>query len=120
MRQYERAEAEGRILPERHVEEPFASSSNPDRRTEIVTAETTDAEERPSETRERTVRTTKAPIEEIRAMLKRLYTNPDEVMICQCCRQELPFKKKDGEYYFEAVALDKRGGVFFRKETQYP
>ena len=29
-------------------------------------------------------------------------------MICQICKEEMPFKKRDGEYYFEAVeALSK-------------
>ena len=39
---------------------------------------------------------------------------------CQCCGKELPFKKKNGEYYFETIALDNRGGEFFTKETMYP
>lgn len=41
-------------------------------------------------------------------------------MICQCCGKELPFKKKNGEYYFETVGLDNRGGEFFTSETKYP
>jgi len=24
-------------------------------------------------------------------------------MVCQICKEEMPFKKRDGEYYFEAV-----------------
>ena len=42
-----------------------------------------------------------------REWLKAEYTNDDEQMICQICQKEMPFKKRDGEYYFEAVeALD--------------
>ena len=26
-------------------------------------------------------------------------------MICQICKNEMPFKKKDGQYYFEAVEV---------------
>lgn len=26
-------------------------------------------------------------------------------MICQICQKEMPFKKKDGHYYFEAIEL---------------
>lgn len=36
--------------------------------------------------------------------LRALYTK-DGITICQICKSELPFKKKDGEYYFEAVEL---------------
>ena len=117
-RKFDKAEAEGRILPEEHIDEPFAKSNNPDRRLEIVTNEIAASPERQYETKERSVRTTKAS-EEAKTMLKQLYTNSDEIMICQCCGKELPFKKKDGEYYFEAVGLDKRGGTFFKKETPY-
>ena len=40
--------------------------------------------------------------------------NEDDQMICQICKEEMPFKKRDGEYYFEAVeALSKE---YFDKE----
>ena len=35
--------------------------------------------------------------------LKNQYTNDQDQMICQICTEEMPFKKRDGEYYFEAV-----------------
>ena len=38
-----------------------------------------------------------------RVWLKVMYTNDDDRMICQMCEDEMPFKKRDGEYYFEAV-----------------
>ena len=38
-----------------------------------------------------------------RVWLKVMYTNDDDRMICQMCEEEMPFKKRDGEYYFEAV-----------------
>ncbi len=41
--------------------------------------------------------------------------NSDE-MVCQICKEEMPFKKRDGEYYFEAVeALSKD---YFIKEHE--
>lgn len=119
-KKYDEAIAEDRILPEKHIEEPFAKSNNPDRRSEKISEEVASSQERQSEVRDRSVRTTKASIGEIRTMLKKLYTNSDDIMICQCCGKELPFKKKNGEYYFETVELDKRGGIFFKKETPYP
>ena len=37
-------------------------------------------------------------------------------MICQICQNKMPFKKRDGEYYFEAVeALSKE---YFSKEHE--
>ena len=40
--------------------------------------------------------------------------NEDDQMICQICKEEMSFKKRDGEYYFEAVeALSKE---YFDKE----
>ena len=53
-------------------------------------------------------------------MLQTHYTNNDEIMFCQCCWKELPFKKRNGDYYFEAIELDEHGGKYFTKETKYP
>ena len=51
-----------------------------------------------------------------REWLKAEYTNNDRQMICQICQKEMPFKKRDGEYYFEAVeALNKEN---FTKELE--
>ena len=41
-----------------------------------------------------------------RSYLADLYTNDDGVMVCQCCRNAMPFKLGDGTYYFEAVQFD--------------
>lgn len=40
---------------------------------------------------------------DIDAYLRSLYTNDDGIMICQICKKEMPFKKRNGEYYFERV-----------------
>ena len=37
--------------------------------------------------------------------LRDLYTNDFGEMTCQICEEEMPFKKRDGEYYFEAVEI---------------
>ena len=46
--------------------------------------------------------------------LKNQYTNDLDQMICQICQEEMPFKKRDGEYYFEAV--EAFSVYYFRKE----
>ena len=48
--------------------------------------------------------------------LRELYTNDFGEMACQICKEEMPFKKRDGEYYFEAVEMLTRD--YFLKE--YP
>lgn len=37
--------------------------------------------------------------------LRNNYTNAAGQMICQICKDEMPFKKRNGEYYFEAVEI---------------
>ena len=37
--------------------------------------------------------------------LREKYTNKEGQMICQICKKVMPFKKKNGEYYFEAIEL---------------
>ena len=116
---YDRAEAEGRIVPEAHIEEPTANTNNPEKRITVAIEATNDASDRTYEQKNRSIRTSKTR-GEANTMLRRLYTNIDDIMICQCCGKELPFKKKNGEYYFETIELDNRGGEFFTKETMYP
>ena len=42
-------------------------------------------------------------MEDHRTLLREWYTNDSGEMICQICKEEMPFKKTDGEYYFEAI-----------------
>lgn len=38
-----------------------------------------------------------------RAWLNVNYTNDEEQMVCQMCESEMPFKKREGEYYFVPI-----------------
>ena len=40
-------------------------------------------------------------------------------MICQICADEMPFKGRDGEYYFEAVEALSRDHFDSENESQY-
>ncbi|NLC58917.1 MAG: hypothetical protein GX774_18940 [Armatimonadetes bacterium] len=61
--------------------------------------------EKEYEMRSRSVRTTAGYTNEDRdTYLRDLYTNMDGQMVCQICQNEMPFRRKDGEYYFEVVA----------------
>jgi hypothetical protein len=57
----------------------------------------------------RSVRITRGKIDP-KTWLRNQYTNDRGQVICQICCNEMPFKKRDGEYYFEAVEVisDKR------------
>lgn len=101
-------EEQKRILSEhkqrRDFELPENSVSNPQRRAQKLAEQAKNAPERVSEERTRSV---SVGVEEVKAKadqyLRQQYTNVDGQMICQVCKAELPFKKDDGDYYFERV-----------------
>lgn len=117
--EYRRAKDEGRIIQERNIEEPIAKTNNIEKRTAAVIEDTNNAVDKTYEQKMRSVRISGVK-SQAATMLRTLYTNKEDIMVCQCCGKELPFKKKNGEYYFETVELDKRGGEFFTSETTYP
>ena len=93
------------LLQERQrsqAEFPQQSTANPERRQERLRELMDNAPEKEYETRQRSVRTSRASIDPS-IWLRNLYTNDSEQMICQICEDEMPFKRRDGEYYFEAV-----------------
>lgn len=122
--EYRKAAAEGRIkasVEYKHVDEPSSRIAKPDKRRENVQKEVLTTGNREYQTKERNVRTSNSQVlDEAKIMLQTHYTNTDDVMFCQCCWKELPFKKRNGDYYFEAIELDERGGKYFTKETKYP
>ena len=93
---------------------PEKSSRNPERRQKKLVEHHANASEKEYETRERSVRITRGTIDPD-TWLKNEYTHDDtNQMVCQICKEEMPFGKRDGEYYFEAVeALSKD---YFSKE----
>lgn len=94
---------------------PEQTSNNPNRRRERVEDQLAKAPDKEYEDRERSVRSSRgAIIPEI--YLREQYTNNSGEMVCQICKGEMPFKKRDGEYYFETVeALSKD---YFTKEHE--
>ena len=50
--------------------------------------------------------------------LRQYYTNEDEQMVCQLCENEMPFRKRNGEYYFEAVEALSRDHFTREHEAQ--
>lgn len=94
---------------------PIRSSKNPERRSERFAVEYQNAPAKEYETRDRSVRTSREENDRF-TFLRNQYTNEDDQMICQVCEKEMPFKKRNGEYYFEAV--EALSGDYFSKEHE--
>ena len=87
---------------------------DPERREIHIAEQLENAPEKKYEERNRSVRITDDEIRiQARLMLKDYYTNDDK-MICQICGKEMPFRKRDGEYYF--VAVEALSRAHFAKE----
>ncbi len=78
--------------------------SNPERREERLSKQMDDAPVKEYHQRDRSVRTTRGTIDPV-VWLRNQYTNEEDQLICQICKEEMPFKKLNGEYYFECVEL---------------
>ena len=81
---------------------PEQTPNNPNRRRERVEDQLAKAPDKEYKDRERSVRDSRRDIiPEI--YLRERYTNNSGEMVCQICQEEMPFKKRNGEYYFETV-----------------
>lgn len=81
---------------------PNRTVENQERRQERLSEQLADAPEKEYEKRERSVRITRGLVNPT-LWLKNQYTNEANQVVCQICKEEMPFRKRDGEYYFEAV-----------------
>jgi hypothetical protein len=81
---------------------PERSIANSERRSDRILTQLNDSIGKEYETRPRSVRTT-YDVDETRTWLRNQYTNDDGVLVCQLCHHAMPFRKRNGEYYFEAV-----------------
>ena len=97
---------------------PVRMSNNPDRREERGKKQIADAPDKEYKQQQRSVRTTRGEIDP-RIYLENQYTNDDDQMICQICQKEMPFKKRDGEYYFETKEALSRDYFTKEHEAQY-
>lgn len=92
------------VQQELDFELPESEPKNPEMRRDRVGEEAKNAPERATEKRERSVSVGRETVKEQAFQYLLLqYTNEDQVMICQICQRELPFRCLDGEYYFESV-----------------
>ncbi len=102
----ERILAEAKQRHTEPVELPVRPVRNPDLRRERVTIDAQATPVKTTEVRERSVSIGVSEAKaEAKTYLRDQYTNRNGQMICQACKDELPFKLATGAYYFEAVEL---------------
>lgn len=108
----------GMIAKKNQPEFPSRTVNNPERRQEQVSNQISEATEKKYENRERSVRVSKGKIGPS-LWLRNQYTNDSSQMVCQICKKEMPFKKRDGEYYFESVEVLSNEYLNKEHEAQY-
>ena len=94
---------------------PESSSSNPERRKKKILELLDDAPRKEYQKHERSARTTRGSIDPDTS-LRSQYKNEADQIICQICKEEMPFRKRNGEYYIEAVEALSRD--YFPKEDE--
>jgi hypothetical protein len=108
------------LKAEKHSKDEFPEKSviSQDRRSGKLSEEIDDSPDKEYRNCERSIRTSKA-LTDTHSFLKSLYTNENGLMICQICKKVMPFKKRDGEYYFEAVEVLNRNHILKEHVAQY-
>lgn len=97
---------------------PERASSNPERRREKLQEQIGDAPKKEYEQRDRSVRTTRGTVDPT-LWLRNQYKNEDGQMICQVCKDKMPFRRRDGEHYFESVEALSRDHFTMEHEAQF-
>ena len=83
----------------------FNSPGDRERRSEKIKERVSEAIGRTTKIKPRAVSVGREDVkDEAKPYLEANYTNPDGKMLCQICKDELPFKVK-GKYYFETVEI---------------
>lgn len=96
------------LAQQKRAEQPEESVPNPDRRRKGILERSENAPSKESVMCERSIQPGIANVlAEAKAYLRVKYTNANSEMVCQCCRNEMPFKIGDA-YYFEAVQCVKK------------
>lgn len=97
---------------------PERASSNPERRREKLSEQLGGSPNKEYDRRDRSVRTTRGAVDPV-LWLKNQYKNEADQVICQVCKEEMPFRKRDGEYYFEAVEVFSGDHFTMEHEAQF-
>ncbi len=97
---------------------PTRPVANQERRQERLGEQLIDAPQKKYEKRERSVCITNSAIDPV-TWLRNQYTNDDGQMVCQICKEEMPFRKRNGEFYFEKRELLSKDHLTKLHEAQY-
>jgi len=97
---------------------PVRPSKNPERRQNKLVLQLGNAAKKNYEPLTRNVKTSNAEIDQT-TWLRNTYTNDEGQLICQICEKEMPFKKRNGEYYFEAVEMLSKDDFPKEHESQF-
>jgi len=97
---------------------PDRSSKNLERRQNKLELQLANAAKKNYEQRNRNVKTSNVEIDQT-TWLRNTYTNDEGQLICQICEKEMPFKKRNGEYYFEAVEMLSKDDFPKEHESQF-
>jgi hypothetical protein len=93
-----------RKLRDQRPEFPERVPENSERRRAKLVGNIRNMPGKKYEERKRSVRVSE-PDADAQTWLRNQYTNNYGQLICQMCEDEMPFKKRDGQYYFEAVEV---------------
>lgn len=90
---------------QRHrTSQPEEPVPDPVRRRKNILANAADAPDMESVLRERSIQVGMSDVTaQAKAYLRTKYKNSEGQLVCQCCHEEMPFKLRSGEHYFEAV-----------------
>ncbi|MBT4087189.1 MAG: hypothetical protein HOE30_01725, partial [Deltaproteobacteria bacterium] len=83
---------------------PTQKSKNPEYREGKIRTKHDKGEDKSYIIKERSVKESR-PNHDPKTWLRDHYTNEDQVLVCQMCANEMPFKLKNGFYHFEAVQI---------------
>lgn len=97
---------------------PTRPVTNLERRQEHLGEQLSDTPDKEYEKHERSVRTTNGAIDPI-TWLRNQYTNEADQMVCQICKEEMPFRKRNGKHYFEKKEVLSRMYLPKEHEAQY-
>jgi hypothetical protein len=97
---------------------PVRPVANPERRQERLGEQLTYVPDKEYEKREMNIRITNIAIEPI-TWLRNHYTNKANQMVCQICKEEMPFRKRNGAHYFEKKEVLSRKYLPKEHEAQY-
>jgi len=94
------------LIEKRRVKPAFPERASPDpeRRLRHAKSRAHEVPTKEFENHSRSVRTS-SPTGDKVTYLRQNYTNDESELACQMCEEEMPFRRRDGEYYFEAVQL---------------